>query len=50
LPLFHGDDDLPLGSQLVGSPACELALLSFAAQLEQARPWKQRLSPMVVGG
>ena len=46
LPLFHGDDGLPLGVQLVGPPAGEAVLLALAAQLEQARPWRQRLSPM----
>jgi amidase len=50
LPLFHGDDGLPLGVQLVGPPAGEEVLISLAAQLEEARPWKQRLSPMATGG
>jgi amidase len=50
LPLFHGDDGLPLGVQLVGPPAGEEIVFSFAAQLEEARPWKQRLSPMTTGG
>ena len=50
LPLFHGDDGLPLGVQLVGPPAGEALLLGLAAQLEEARPWKQRLSPMATGG
>jgi amidase len=49
LPLFHGDDRLPLGVQLVGPPAGEALLLGLAAQLEEARPWKQRLSPMATG-
>ena len=39
LPLFHGDDGLPLGVQLVGPPAGEDLLLALAAQLEAARPW-----------
>ncbi len=39
LPLFGGDDGLPLGVQLVGRPAGEGQLLSLAAQLEAARPW-----------
>jgi amidase len=42
LPLFHGDDGLPLAVQLAGKPAGEAALLSLAAQLEAARPWAQR--------
>lgn len=42
LPLFEGEDGLPLGVQLVGRPAGEGALLALAAQLEQARPWAER--------
>ena len=39
LPLFQGEDGLPLGVQIVGRPAGEAALLALAAQLEEARPW-----------
>jgi amidase len=39
LPLFHGDDGLPIAVQLAGPPAGEETLLSLAAQLEAARPW-----------
>jgi amidase len=42
LPLFHGDDGLPLAVQLAGRPAGESQLLALAAQLEAARPWAQR--------
>jgi amidase len=42
LPLFHGDDGLPLAVQLAGKPAGEGELLALAAQLEAARPWAQR--------
>jgi amidase len=42
LPLFHGDDGMPLGIQLAGRPAGEAELLSLAAQLEAARPWAER--------
>src|SRR3989442_1376254 len=45
LPLFEGDDGLPLGVQIVGRPAGESALLALAAQLEQAQPWAQRRAP-----
>jgi amidase len=38
LPLFEGDDGLPLAVQLVGRPAGEGALLALAAALEQAAP------------
>jgi amidase len=46
LPLFHGDDGLPLGIQLVGPPAGEEILIALAAQLEEARPWRKKLSPI----
>jgi amidase len=42
VPLFEGEDGLPLGVQLVGRPAGEGALLALAAQLEVARPWAER--------
>ena len=42
LPLFHGDDGLPLAVQLAGRPAGEGELLSLAAQLEAAAPWADR--------
>jgi amidase len=46
VPLFHGDDGLPLGVQIVGPPASEGLLLSLAAQLEAARPWADRVAPI----
>jgi amidase len=42
LPLFQGEDGLPLGVQIVGRPAGEAALLALAAQLEEAQPWAHR--------
>ena len=42
LPLFQGEDGLPLGVQIVGRPAGEAALLALATQLEQAHPWVDR--------
>jgi amidase len=42
LPLFHGEDGLPLCVQLAGKPAGEGELLALAAQLEGARPWAER--------
>jgi amidase len=45
LPMFHGEDGLPLGVQLVGLPAGESALLALAAQLEEACPWGERRVP-----
>jgi amidase len=49
LPLFQGEDGLPLGVQLVGRPGGEGALLALAAQLEQALPWAAR-RPTVAQG
>jgi amidase len=43
LPLYHGEDGLPTGVQLVGPPAREEVLLGLAAQLEAALPWSDRV-------
>jgi amidase len=48
LPLFHGDDGLPLAVQLVGRPTAEGALLALATQIEQAHPWHDRRPPIAV--
>jgi amidase len=42
LPLYEGDDGLPLGVQIVGRPAGEAQLLALAAQLEGAQAWAGR--------
>jgi amidase len=42
LPLFHGEDGLPLAVQLIGPPAGEQLLLALSAQLEATRPWSDR--------
>jgi amidase len=42
VPLFHGDDGLPLGVQLIARPNEEATILAVAAQLEAARPWADR--------
>lgn len=42
LPLYHGEDGLPVAVQLIGPPAREEVLLSLAAQLEAAQPWADR--------
>ncbi len=46
LPLYEGDDGLPLAVQLVGRPAGEGALLALASQLEEAVPWSARRPPV----
>ncbi len=43
VPLFHGHDGLPLTVQIVGRPTDETTLISLATQLEQSRPWAQRM-------
>jgi amidase len=42
LPLYHGEDGLPVGVQAIGAPAREDVLLSLGAQLEAAQPWADR--------
>jgi amidase len=49
VPLYEGQDGLPLGVQLVGPPAGEGRLLALAAQLEAAHPWAQRRPEFAVG-
>jgi amidase len=49
LPIFEGEDGLPLAVQIVGRPAGEGNLLALAAQLEAARPWAER-RPAVARG
>ena len=46
LPLFDGDDGLPLGVQLVGGPAGEGPLLALAAALEAATPARTLRPPV----
>ena len=46
LPLYQGEDGLPLGVQLVGRPAGEAALLALASQVEVAAPWAGRRPPV----
>jgi amidase len=46
LPLYQGEDGLPLGVQLVGRPAGESALLALASQVEAAAPWSGRRAPV----
>jgi amidase len=46
LPLYHGEDGLPLGVQLIGRPVREDILLALSAQLEAALPWVERRPPI----
>jgi amidase len=49
LPLYQGADGLPLAVQLIGRPADEASLLALARQLEEARPWAERLPSFATG-
>jgi amidase len=46
VPLAWTDDGLPVGVQLVGRQADEATLFRVSAQLEQARPWRDRRPPL----
>ena len=43
VPLYHGEDGLPTGVQLIGPPVGEELVLGLAAQLERALPWSERV-------
>jgi amidase len=45
LPLYAGEDGLPLAVHLIGPPAREELLLALATQLEAALPWAGREAP-----
>jgi amidase len=49
LPLYHGDDGLPIGVQLIGPPAREEVVLQLGRQLEQAVPWAERTPALAAG-
>jgi amidase len=42
LPLHWTEQDVPIGVQLVAGPWQEATLIRLAAQLEEARPWRER--------
>ena len=46
LPLADDEDGLPVGVQLVARPAAEATLLQVCAQVEAARPWRDRRPPV----
>jgi amidase len=45
LPLYGGEDGLPLAVHLIGQPAREELLLALATQLQAALPWAGREAP-----
>ncbi|UCE85768.1 MAG: amidase [Deltaproteobacteria bacterium] len=49
LPLYWSRDGLPIGVQLVAAFGREDRLLSVAAQLERAQPWRDRRPPVYAG-
>lgn len=46
LPLYWNEDGLPIGVQLVAAYGREDVLVRIAAQLEEARPWRDRRPPV----
>jgi len=46
LPLHWNADGLPIGVQAIGPPAGDALLLRLAAQVEEARPWRERRPPI----
>jgi amidase len=46
LPLFHGDDGLPVGVHVIGKPAAEATLITLGSQLEAAHPWAGRIAQL----
>jgi amidase len=46
VPLFWSDEGLPIGVHLIGRPADEATLIRVSAQLEEARPWRDRRPPV----
>jgi len=46
VPLYWNADNLPIGTQFAGRYADEATLLRLAGQLEQARPWRDRIPPL----
>jgi amidase len=46
VPLYWSSDGLPIGTMLAGRMGDEATLISLSAQLEAARPWKDRHPPI----
>ena len=50
VPLHWNDDGLPIGLQFIGRFGDEATLFRLAGQLEQARPWADRIPPINAWG
>jgi amidase len=46
VPLARDEMGLPVGVQVVGRPGDEATLIRLSAQLEAARPWRDRRPPV----
>ncbi len=46
VPLYWNAEDLPIGVMFAGRPRDERVMFSLAAQLERARPWRDRHPPI----
>jgi amidase len=49
VPLYWNTEGLPIGVMFTGRPADETMMFSLAAQLERARPWRDRRAPVYAG-
>jgi amidase len=49
LPLARTEAGVPIGVQLIGGPADEATVLQLSAQVERARPWRDRRPPAPFG-
>ena len=49
VPLYWNAEGLPIGVMFTGRPAEETVMFSLAAQLERARPWRDRRPPVYAG-